>query len=154
MDSYVLCISGFGGVGGWRASVRCAAVLRSGNAPAPTAASSAAPYAPPSSRLTVVTGRPNTSACNCLMNAFFAPPLYHTRVGPGQPGAARSLGSTRGCAVGARAVPDVDQLDAASPGVITPAPARPQALSAPPPTTGVPAGSPVSAAGGGVTWSG
>ena len=40
-----------------RVSAR-AAVARSGNAPAPTAASSAAPYAGPSSRFTVVTGKP------------------------------------------------------------------------------------------------
>ena len=57
-----------------RVSVARAAAARSGNAPAPTAASSAAPYAGPSSRFTVLTGRPNTSACSRRRNALFAPP--------------------------------------------------------------------------------
>src|SRR5207249_7495906 len=59
--------------------------------------------------------------------------------------------STRGSDIGARTVPDVPQLATASPGAITPTPAAPQALSAPPPTTGVPAGSPVNAAAAAVT---
>src|SRR5207249_5918170 len=50
-----------------------------------------------------------------------------------------------GSAVGASTVPDVPQLDTASPGVIAPTPAAPQALSAPPPTTGVPGASPMRA---------
>ena len=64
---------------------------------------------------------------------------------------ARSPGSTRGCAVGASTVPDVPQLATASPGAIAPTPAAPHALSAPPPTTGVPSGSPVSRGRVGVT---
>src|SRR5437667_2335220 len=64
---------------------------------------------------------------------------------------ARKPGSTRGSAVGARTVPDVPQLDTASPGVIAPTPAAPHALSAPPPTTGVPGARPVSAPARSVT---
>src|SRR5207249_11579295 len=56
-----------------------------------------------------------------------------------------------GSAVGASTVPDVPQLDTASPGVIAPTPAAPQALSAPPPTTGVPATRPVRTAASLVT---
>src|SRR5512138_1214310 len=64
---------------------------------------------------------------------------------------ARSFGSTSGSAVGASTVPDVPQLATASPGATTPTPAAPHALSAPPPTTGVPAGSPVAFAAAAVT---
>ena len=59
---------------------------------------------------------------------------------------ARSVGSTRGSDIGASTVPDVPQLDTASPGAIAPTPAAPHALSAPPPTTGVPGRSPVAPA--------
>src|SRR3989441_9033949 len=76
---------------------------------------------------------------------------YHTPGATWQNVWARSPGSTRGCAVAARTVPDVPQLDTASPGVMAPTPAAPQALSAPPPTTGVPAANPVRAAAAGVT---
>src|SRR6266852_4953000 len=72
---------------------------------------------------------------------------YHTPGATWQNVWARSPGSTRGCAVGARTVPDVPQLDTASPGVMAPTPAAPHALSAPPPTTGVPGARPVSAPG-------
>src|SRR4051812_48575353 len=59
---------------------------------------------------------------------------------------ARSLGSTRGAAMGASTVPDVPQLATASPGATTPTPAAPQALSAPPPTTESPLRNPHAAA--------
>ena len=48
-------------------------------------------------------------------------------------------------------MPDVPQLATASPGAMTPTPAAPQALSAPPPTTGVPSASPIAAAAAAVT---
>src|SRR2546425_6885631 len=79
MSSYVRWICRFGAERGCRVRVCRTAALRSGNAPAPTAASSAAPYAPPSSRFTVVTGRPNTSACNWRMNSLLAPPPVKSR---------------------------------------------------------------------------
>src|SRR5204863_1754898 len=66
------------------------------------------------------------------------PITYHTPGTTWQNVCARSLGSTRGAATGASTVPEVPQLDTASPGVTAPTPAAPQALSAPPPTTGVP----------------
>src|SRR2546421_5819404 len=71
---------------------------------------------------------------------------YHTPGATWQNVWARSPGSTRGCAVAARTVPDVPQLDTTSPGVSAPTPAAPHALSAPPPTTGVPTGSAVTVA--------
>src|SRR5690349_6870732 len=64
---------------------------------------------------------------------------------------ARSRGSTRGVEVGASTVPDVPQLATTSPGVTAPTPAAPHALSAPPPTTGVPSGNPVRRATSAVT---
>src|SRR4029453_4670823 len=57
---------------------------------------------------------------------------------------ARRRGSTSGSAVGASTVPEVPQLVTTSPGATTPTPAAPHALSAPPPTTGVPSSLPVS----------
>src|SRR5204863_4268996 len=80
------------------------------------------------------------------------PITYHTPGTTWQNVCARSFGSTRGCAVGASTVPEVPQLDTASPGMTAPTPAALQALSAPPPTTGVPAASPVRAAASLVTW--
>src|SRR5512142_2395470 len=62
------------------------------------------------------------------------------------------MGSTRGSDIGASTVPEVPQLATASPGPTTPTPAAPHALSAPPPTTGVPAGTPVNADASAVTW--
>src|SRR6266516_4824338 len=79
------------------------------------------------------------------------PITYQTEGATWQKVWARRAGSTRGSAVGASTVPDVPQLATASPGVIAPTPAAPQALSAPPPTTGVPGTSPVSAAAAG-SW--
>src|SRR3954471_14740903 len=70
--------------------------------------------------------------------------MYHVFGTTWQKVCARSPGSTRGLSVGASTVPDVPQLVTASPGVITPTPAAPHALSAPPPTTGVPIAKPVS----------
>src|SRR5215216_4510443 len=70
---------------------------------------------------------------------------YHVLGTTWQNVCARSPGSTRGSAIGASTVPDVPQLATASPGATTPTPAAPQALSAPPPTTGVPVVRPVRA---------
>ena len=53
--------------------------------------------------------------------------------------------------MGARTVPDVPQLVTTSPGATAPTPAAPQALSAPPPTTGVPTSISVSAAASALT---
>src|SRR5262245_40622208 len=76
---------------------------------------------------------------------------YHIPGATWQKVCARKPGSTRGCAVGASTVPDVPQLVTASPGTTAPTPAAPHALSAPPPTTGVPARNPVSPAASTVT---
>ena len=70
---------------------------------------------------------------------------YHTFGATWQNVCARKPGSTRGSDVGASTVPDVPQLATASPGVTAPTPAAPHALSAPPPTTGVPTGTSPSA---------
>src|SRR5215471_15655068 len=55
-------------------------------------------------------------------------------------------GSTSGVAVGVSTVPEVPQLATASPGDTRPTPTAPHALSAPPPTTGVPRARPVALA--------
>src|SRR5207237_691825 len=73
------------------------------------------------------------------------PITYQTPGATWQKVCARNPGSTRGSAVGASTVPDVPQLETASPGEMAPTPAAPHALSAPPPTTGVPGARPVSA---------
>ncbi len=59
---------------------------------------------------------------------------------------ARIPGSTLGAAVGQTTVPEVPQLATTAPGATAPTPTAPQALSAPPPTIGVPAVRPVAAA--------
>ena len=76
---------------------------------------------------------------------------YHIPGTTWQKVCARSAGSTRGSFIGASTVPDVPQLATASPAVTAPTPAAPHALSAPPPTTGVPSGNPVAAAASALT---
>src|SRR3954463_10717972 len=77
--------------------------------------------------------------------------MYHTPGATWQNVCARSCGSTCGSRIGASTVPDVPQLDTTSPASTAPTPAAPQALSAPPPTTGVPSFSDVSDAASALT---
>src|SRR5262249_6658677 len=94
-----------------------------------------------------------SSRANCSRYHANAPPaesttpiMYQVSGITWQNVCARSPGSTCGSDIGASTVPDVPQLATASPGTTTPTPAAPHALSAPPPTTGVPSFNPVSPA--------
>ena len=74
------------------------------------------------------------------------PIRYHVSGTQWQKVCSRMCRSTLGRSIGESKVPDVPILDCTRPTPITPLPTAPAALSAPPPTTGVPVGRPSSPA--------